>query len=225
VWAVEVHRKRGTLRRSRRPVDALEWELDLIEFVSRHGVGAPNLVPNVAGERSWQHFFVTSWVDGWRPQTDADWTRVADALRRMHELTRDWTQRPTFASTSDLLTREVGGDVDLSRMPLEAVSLCRAAWAAIAGSPVSAIHGDPRGNVFMTSDGVMFIDWDETRLDASVLDLADLPGDHIPMSESRAVRRAASAWEAAVSWDWERDYAQRRLAELTSNQTQWPFKS
>jgi hypothetical protein len=137
----------------------------------------------------------------------------------MHELTRDWMQRPTFASTADLLTREVGGDVDFSRMPHEAASLCRSAWAAIAGSPVSAIHGDPRGNVFMTSGGVTFIDWDESRVDASVLDLADLPGDHIPTPESCAVRRAASAWEAAVSWDWEPGYARRRLAELTSNRT------
>lgn len=214
VWAAEINGRPCTLRRSRRSPAALGWELDLIEFLSSKGIGVPLLVPTADGERVTGQFFVLSWVDGRPPATDEEWRAVAHTLERVHELTRSWPQRPTFASTTDLLTHRLGGDVDLDLMPPEAVKRCRNAWAPLIGAPASAIHGDPRGNAVITRSGVVLIDWDEARVDASILDLADLPGDHAPSAALAVARRAASAWEAATSWSLEPDYARRRLSEL-----------
>jgi hypothetical protein len=68
----------------------------------------------------------------------------------------------------------------------------------------------------MTKDGVAFIDWDEARVDASILDVVDLPFSEQAVESERLLlgRRAASAWEAANAWSLEPDYARRRLAEL-----------
>jgi Ser/Thr protein kinase RdoA (MazF antagonist) len=95
------------------------------------------------------------------------------------------------------------------------VERCRDAWRTLATEAQSAIHGDPRGNVLITNDGVAFIDWDEARIDASILDLADLPfSDAVEPGRLALARRAASAWEAACGWTKEPEYARWRLAEL-----------
>lgn len=62
-----------------------------------------------------------------------------------------------------------------------------------------------------------FLDWDEARVDASILDLADLPLDlsaQLGVERLARARRAADAWEAANSWLLEPEYARRRLARL-----------
>ena len=66
------------------------------------------------------------------------------------------------------------------------------------------------------ADGPAFIDWDECRVDASILDLADLPHAEARIDSDRLARAraAANAWEAANSWLLEPEYARRRLAEL-----------
>lgn len=215
VWAAEVDGRRSTLRRSRRSPEAIDWELDLVQFLGSNGIEVPAVIPAASGGRRWDTFFVLSWIDGRPPATDGDWRDVARTLERVHALTRAWRQRPTFASTVDLLTRDAGGDVDLTLMSAEAVERCRDAWKPLASMNQSAIHGDPRGNALMTNSGVALIDWDEARVDASILDLAGLPGDHAPPAELAIARRGASAWEAAASWSLEPAYARRRLAELT----------
>jgi len=68
---------------------------------------------------------------------------AAAFLRRLHEITTAWPQRPGFTSTRDLLTTDYGGDVDLSAMPPDAVTDCRRAWARLEGSPQAVVHGDP----------------------------------------------------------------------------------
>ncbi len=215
VWAADVHHRRCTLRQSRRTPEALDWELDLIEFLDSNGIAVPRVMPTVSGERRWGAFFVLSWIDGRPPRTDHEWAEVARTLHDVHELTRSWAQRPTFASTTDLLTIDCGGDVDLSLMPPDVVRRCREAWEPLIGARSSAIHGDPKGNALVMHPGVALIDWDEARVDASILDLADLPGEQAPRDARAMGRRAASAWEAAASWTQEPEYAQRRLAELS----------
>lgn len=214
VWAVEIDGRQHTLRQSRRSPAALNWELNLIQFLAGRGIGVPSVLPTAEGERTYERFFVLSWVEGRPPRTEAEWRKVADALERIHGLTRSWPQRPTFASTVELLTTWAGGDADLTVMPVAAVARCRKAWTPLIGAPTSAIHGDPRGNALITDRGVVLIDWDEARVDASMLDLADLPGKHVPPAVLAVARPAAAAWEAAVSWLIEPDYARRRLGEL-----------
>jgi hypothetical protein len=58
------------------------------------------------------------------------------------------------------------------------------------------------------------LDWDEARVDATELDLAELPGTHVPPRRRAVVRAAATAWEAANGWTVEPSYARRQLALL-----------
>ncbi|MCO8269335.1 hypothetical protein M1L60_01880 [Actinoplanes sp. TRM 88003] len=69
------------------------------------------------------------------------------------------------------------------------------------------------GNVRVTDDQVVLIDWDEAHVDVPDLDLA-LPynGAGLDAATLDVAEQAAAAWEAAVSWD--DDYSKRRLAEV-----------
>lgn len=195
-------------RVSRRSVAALDWELDLLEFLAGEGFLVPAVVPTVDGRRQVDGAVVQRWLAGREPTAD-DWPAVASELRRLHSVTAGWPQRPDFRSTSELLTASRGGDVDLSVMPEWAVAACRRAWAALTG-PQSVVHGDPCAeNVRVSAAGIGLLDWDEARVDHPDLDLADLPGSSAP------ARAAINAWEAAAGWRLEPDYARSRLAELT----------
>jgi Ser/Thr protein kinase RdoA (MazF antagonist) len=217
VWLIEIGQERLTARRSRRSPAALAWELDLIDYLAVHGVEVPRILPTLDGGRTNGDVVVFSWIEGRTPESERDWCNVADELRRIHQLTTGWLQRPTFASTQELLSQDAGGDVRLAEMPEEVVILCRDTWKQLADQPMSVVHGDPRGNALITETGVAFIDWDEARVDASILDLIDLPffNDELEGRTRASARRAASAWEASNSWSLEPEYARRRLAELS----------
>ena len=157
---------------------------------------------------------VMTFVEGRPPQTEADWRRVAEVLRRLHRLTRGWSQRPGWRSSADLLHTETGTKIDLGAMSPEGVARCRAAWARLAGRQTCVVHGDPNpGNIRMTADRVALIDWDEAHVDVPDLDLA-LPHDAADLGVDAydIAAQASAAWEAAVCWDDE--YAVQRLAEV-----------
>ena len=125
-----------------------------------------------------------TYVEGGPPETEADWRRVADTLRRLHRLTQGWPQRPGWRSSTDLVHAETGTKIDLGAMPPEGVARCRAAWARLIGRQTCVVHGNPNnpGNVRMTAGRVALIDWDESHVDVPDLDLvlphnaADLDG-------------------------------------------------
>ena len=208
-------------RRSRRPPASLDWEADLLDHLSREGLRVPRVIPALDGRRHIDGLMVLSWLDG-NPPGPADWTAVAATLRRLHSVTAGWPQRPGFASTSDLVTADRGGDVDLTIMPPAAVAACRAAWRRLEGAPRAVVHGDPGpANIRITSDGVGLLDWDEARVDYTDLDFADLPGSalsagHLPPGQPDAAGAAVRAWEAASGWRLEPSYARQQLAELRS---------
>ncbi|GAB2603255.1 hypothetical protein GCM10027168_40330 [Streptomyces capparidis] len=215
---VEVWRggERLVARRSRRAAAALEWELDLLAFLGRHGFRVPEVVPAADGRRHVGGVVVQRWLEGVPPR-DRDWPDVAAELRRLHALTRGRPQRPGFCSTRELLRRDRGGDVDLSAMPDAAVDACRRAWRGLGGVPTAVVHGDPcAGNVRVSAAGVGLLDWDEARVDHVDLDLADLPCPALPPHRLAAARAAVHAWEAANGWLLEPEYARRRLAMLTA---------
>ncbi len=63
------------------------------------------------------------------------------------------------------------------------------------------------------------LDWDEARVDASVLDLAGVPldlSDLLDTERLERVRHAADAWEAVNGWIVEPEYARVRLSRLRS---------
>ena len=158
---------------------------------------------------------VMTFVDGERPETEADWRRVAETLRRLHGSTKGWPQRPGWRSSTDLLNAETGTKVDLRAMPPEGVARCRAAWARFVGRPTCVVHGNPTnpGNVRVTASRVALIDWDESHVDVPDLDLA-LPHNAAGLDEGAydIAAQASAAWDAAVCWD--DAYAVKRLAEV-----------
>ena len=205
-------------RRTPRANDALAWELDLLAFLADEGFVVPRPIPAIDGQLFHDGVCVLSWLDGDQPATDADWRLVAATLQRLHKLTMAWPQRPGFAGTRELLVDVSGGDVDLTAMPEDGVARCRTAWSATASESRSVVHGDPGAqNLRLTRTGVGMLDWDEARVDASVLDLAENPlaAEFVqPRSRLIAAQTAATAWEAANGWLIEPDYARRKLAAL-----------
>ena len=140
---------------------------------------------------------VMTYVEGRPPETEADWRRVADTLRRLHLMTQGWPQRPGWRSSTDLLHAETGTKIDLGAMPPEGVARCRAAWARLVGRQTCVVHGDPNPrNIRMTAERVALIDWDGAHVDVPDLDLV-LPHNAAGLDEG-AHDIAAQAWSA---WD------------------------
>jgi ribosomal protein S18 acetylase RimI-like enzyme len=225
VRLVDLDGRRVVARWSGRSEEDLAWETSLLVDLAAAGLDVPEPVPAQDGRRVIDGMVVLPFVEGRRPEHGADWERVAAALRAVHEVgTRlGRAQRPGWAGTAELLTVDAGTSVDLTQMPAEAVARCRTAWARLAGRPRTVIHGDPNpDNVRITPDGrAVLLDWDEARIDAPDLDLADLPGDAGALARDRgfAADQAAHAWEAAVCWCGDRAYAQHRLEQVGAART------
>lgn len=218
VAEIRLGERRLAARVSRRCPGSLDWEIRLLDHLAADGLRVPSAVPALDGRRHVDGVIVQTWLDG-GPPGPGDWPAVAAFLRRLHELTAGWTQRPCFASTRELLAAARGGDVDLSAMPPEAVAACRRAWARLAGTPEAVVHGDPGpANIRVNHAGIGLLDWDEARVDRTDLDLAELPGSDRLLAPARlaAARAAATAWEAANGWVVEPSYARRQLALLLS---------
>jgi len=171
-------------------------------------------IPTTDGRLFADGVVVMTYVEGGPPETEADWRRVADVLRRLHLLTQGWPQRPGWRSSTDLLHAETGTRINLAAMPPEGVARCRAAWARLIGRQTCVVHGDlnPR-NIRMTADRVALIDWDESHVDVPDLDLA-LPHNAAGLDSVThdIAAQASVAWQAAVCWDDE--YSIKRLAEV-----------
>jgi Ser/Thr protein kinase RdoA (MazF antagonist) len=216
VAAARLGARRLVVRRSRRPPASLTWEADLLDHLARNDLRVPAVVPALDGRRHIDGVMVHTWLDGTPPGT-ADWAAVAAFLRRLHQITTSWPQRPGSASTRDLLTTDLGGDVDLSAMPPDAVADCRRAWTRLDGSPQAVVHGDPGpANIRISAEGPGLLDWDEARVDYTDLDLAELPGTELPLPRLTIAREAATAWEAANGWIIEPSYARHQLQLLRS---------
>ena len=214
LWRVRVNGQLAVGRLGKRSDVDLAWETALLQHLDREGLTVPVPIPTTDGRLFADGLMVMTYVEGGPPETEADWRRVADTLRQLHRLTQDWSQRPGWRSSTDLLHAEAGTKIDLGAMPAEGVARCRAAWARLTGRTTCVVHGDPNpGNIRMTADRVAMIDWDESHVDAADLDLvlpynaADLDDDALDIAA-----QAWAAWEAAVCWDDE--HSVKRLAEV-----------
>ncbi|MCY1144229.1 phosphotransferase [Actinoplanes sp. Pm04-4] len=214
VWCVRVGGQLAVGRLGRRSDADLAWETDLLAYLDREGLTVPVPIPARDGRLFADGLVVMTYVEGGPPETPADWRRVADTLRELHRLTRDYPQRPGWRSSTDLLHAETGTKVDLTEMPAEGVARCRAAWARLAGRETRVVHGDPNPrNIRLTAERVALIDWDESHVDVPDLDLV-LPGNAagFDVDAYDIAAQASAAWEAAVCWD--DDYSRKRLAEV-----------
>jgi Ser/Thr protein kinase RdoA (MazF antagonist) len=215
VWRVRVNGRLAVGRLGTRSDADLAWETGLLRYLDREGLAVPLPIPTTDGRLFADGLVVMTYVEGGPPETDADWRRVAGTLRRLHQLTRGWPQRPGWRSSTDLLHAGTGTKIDLGAMPPEGVARCRAAWARLAGRRTCVVHGDSNnlGNIRMTADRVALIDWDESHVDVPDLDLV-LPDNAAGLDDDAhdIAAQASAAWEAAVCWDDE--YAVKRLAEV-----------
>ena len=214
VWSVRVNGQLAVGRLGARSDADLAWETELLQFLDHAGLTVPVPIPTKSGRLFADGLVVMTYVDGGPPETVADWRRVADNLRQLHELTQGWPQRPGWRSSTDLLEAEGGTKIDLGAMPPEAVDRCRAAWARLTGRQTSVVHGDPNPrNVRMTAGRVAMIDWDEAHVDVPDLDLV-LPHNAADLGDTEhdTAAQASAAWEAAVCWDDE--HAREQLARV-----------
>lgn len=215
VWQVEISGRRAVARLGKRSDADLAWEAELLQHLDREGLTVPVPIPTTDGRLFVDGLVVMDFVEGVPPRTAEDWRRTAAVLRRLHELTQGWPQRPGWRSSTDLLHVDKGTRIDLAAMPAEAVARCRAAWQRLSGQATSVVHGNPNnpGNVRVTADRVALIDWDEAHVDVSDLDLV-LPfnGAALEGAAHDIAAQASAAWEAAVCW--KDDYAVKRLAEV-----------
>lgn len=208
--------ERLVCRITRRPAAALQWELELMKFLGDNGFLVPQVVPTDTGQLHADGTVLQRWLPG-HPPTASDWPAITAELRRLHDLTADYPQRPGFLSTSELLRANQGGDVDLTAMPPSAVAACRTAWSAL-NDRHAVVHGDPcAANIRVSATGIGLLDWDESRVDHPDLDLADLPNTPLPPARQLRARAAVNAWEAAAGWTLEPDYARHRLTTLNQD--------
>jgi Ser/Thr protein kinase RdoA (MazF antagonist) len=214
VWSVRVNGHLAVGRLGRRSDADLAWETDLLRHLDREGMTVPVPIPTTDGRPFAGGLVVMTYVKGGRPETEADWRRVADTLRRLHRSTQGWPQRPGWRSSTDLLHAEIGTRIDLRAMPPEGVARCRAAWARLTGRERCVVHGDPNSrNIRMTADRVALIDWDESHVDVPDVDLV-LPHNAAGLDGGAhdIAAQASAAWEAAVCWD--DAFAIKRLAQV-----------
>ena len=173
VWSVRLRGEIFVGRLGSRSNADLAWEAGLLQHLDRNGMSVPVPIPTMDGRLFVDGLVVMKFMDGKPPETVSDWRRVAEALRKLHRLTRGWPQRPGWRSSTDLVHAETGIRIDLNRMPPEAVIRCRAAWARLSGRQQCVVHGNPANprNICMPADRVSLIDWDEAHVDAADLDL------------------------------------------------------
>jgi Ser/Thr protein kinase RdoA (MazF antagonist) len=88
VWSVRVDGQLAVGRLGGRTDADLAWETDLLRHLDREGLVVPVPIPTSAGRPFADGLVVMTYVEGGPPETDHDWRRVAQFLRRLHGSTQ-----------------------------------------------------------------------------------------------------------------------------------------
>jgi Ser/Thr protein kinase RdoA (MazF antagonist) len=75
----------------------LAWETELLQHLGREGLTVPVPIPTTDGRLFADGLVVMTYVEGGPPETEADWRRVADTLRRLHRFREGDVFRHLFA--------------------------------------------------------------------------------------------------------------------------------
>src|SRR5690242_14222675 len=86
VWSVRVNGRLAVGRLGKRSDADLAWETHLLRHLVREGMAVPVPIPTQDGRHFAEGLVVMTYVEGEPPETEADWRRVADTLRRLHRL-------------------------------------------------------------------------------------------------------------------------------------------
>ncbi len=87
VWSVRINRQLAVARLGVRNDADLAWETDLLQHLDREGLTVPVPIPTTDGRLFANGVVVMTYVEGGPPETEDDWRRVADTLRKLHQLT------------------------------------------------------------------------------------------------------------------------------------------
>jgi Ser/Thr protein kinase RdoA (MazF antagonist) len=206
-----------SVRRSRRSVASLKWELDLLCTLTERGFSVAVPIHSDSGALSHDGIVVQQWVTGHEPATDAEWKSVADELMRVHASCSDISQRPACCVVTELTLTSQSVDADIFAIPSDVAGYLLGIFDQFRHVPVSLIHGDPGpSNIRITDEGrVAFLDWDESRVDLTWHDLSNLGIQVLPEAEHMQALQLSDAWEAANAWALEPAYARRRYAALS----------
>lgn len=215
-FLVRIARQLRVAKTTRRSEAALRWLLPVFDIAetARVGLAVPRLITSQRGNVREQGWTLETFFEG-EPAQPQHLAEMARLMGHFHEVTANLPQRPGFGSSQQLLHQFKGGDVDLKMMPKALVDVCRHHWHAFADTPQAVIHGDINpSNVVVTAEGTLaLIDWDEARYDLTCFDefaIRQQQGGNLSAAEAAAL----AAWEVAVSWQLERDYAETVAARL-----------
>ncbi len=207
------------VRISRRSAASLQWELELIGYLSGHNFIVPATVPTAEGHAASDGVVVQRWLEGSAPESDDDWQLVAAELQRLHRVTALYGQRPGCCVVHQLPLARQSVDADLDRMPPEVVDVLTPIFRSFRIAETAVVHGDPWApNIRIMNDGrVGLLDWDESRVDVTWHDLSNLGVPVLPPQAHARAEQLSHAWEAANGWLAEPAYAVARLAELQAS--------
>jgi len=161
---------------------SLRWLARLQRVAIAQGLRLAPMIPAHSGALTVGGWTVEPWLEG-QPATQTDLPAMRRALQRMHRATRRWPARPGL----------------VPRLPLKLPT---------AEAEVTAVHGDVHpGNVLrLAGGGLALIDWEESRMGDTRLDLG--------FSRDAAGRAAHAAAEAAACWRIEPDRARAMARRL-----------
>ena len=174
----------------------LAWLMHVKHAADRVGLRVALPLPTATGAFSHDGWTMERFVAGECATRDQLET-IAPKLDAFHKQTLRMPQRPGFANARDLIQHNMGGDIDLTSMPPELVSQCRAAWALVPEQPACLIHGDvnPSNIIISEAGNPVLLDWDEARVDLATFDLLALEQRSDPV-----IRAGALAFEIAMCW-------------------------
>ena len=140
----------------------------LVAVMRSHGVATVSPIDGLAGE--FDGVSVTAWKRVPTAVTPVDWAAIGDAVRRVHELAANdvpagypipspevfpwWDFESLLGQASDVLD-------DSARRGLEAAVERHRGWQQAIRADAVVCHGDVHpGNVLMSGDRPLLIDWD-----------------------------------------------------------------
>lgn len=212
VWLAERNGMPLVAKSTTRSESQIIWMTELMQHAEQSGLRLPELIPSQNGNYICDGFTVETFLSG-NLCPMGELPDMSTEIASFHQAARNLPQRPGFASCSDLLTQDLGGDVDMSALPDVLRQKIRHAFRAVAKQPIVPLHGDLGEINVLIADGQppALIDWDESRMDCAFFDLQRLPG----VSLSDAEQNACLAFEIATCWQSEPEYSQNLAQRLT----------